>query len=115
MSLGRDHGPMPNKGRAGPLARLLGHQIRATRVALDVPLAEVAARVHLTPSYVARLERGLVNPTLGAVESLIEALGTASPAGANSARTVAAASAVSRPCTVHSGRRLIRAARIAST
>ena len=66
---------METKVRAGPLARLFGHQIRSTRIALDVPLAEVAARVGLTPSYIARVERGRANPTIGAVESLFDALG----------------------------------------
>ena len=46
-----------------------------TRLSLDVGREELARRVGLTARYIAKIERGEANPTLGVVERIADALG----------------------------------------
>jgi transcriptional regulator with XRE-family HTH domain len=52
-----------------------GRACRATRIGLDLTLQQVATRVGITGSYLARIERGLANPTLSLIEAIAGALG----------------------------------------
>ena len=54
----------------------LGHQLRATRAASGRTVASVAADAGLSVPYIANLENGRGNPTLGAVDRLAAALGS---------------------------------------
>jgi transcriptional regulator with XRE-family HTH domain len=63
----------------------LGHQLRAMRAASGRTVASVAADAGLSVPYIANLENGRGNPTMGAVDRLAAALGselTVSLAGA---------------------------------
>lgn len=52
-----------------------GRASRETRVGLDLTLGQVATQVGITASYLARIERGLANPTLSLIETIADALG----------------------------------------
>src|SRR5204863_3137726 len=54
----------------------LGHRLRAARSAQGRTLADVAIDAGLSLPYVANLESGRGNPTLGALYALASALGT---------------------------------------
>jgi transcriptional regulator with XRE-family HTH domain len=53
----------------------LGHQLRAMRAASGRTIASVAADAGLSVPYIANLENGRGNPTMGAVDRLAAALG----------------------------------------
>ena len=54
----------------------LGHQLRAVRAASGRTVASVAADAGLSVPYIANLENGRGNPTMGAVGRLATALGS---------------------------------------
>jgi DNA-binding XRE family transcriptional regulator len=54
----------------------LGHQLRAMRAASGRTVASVAADAGLSVPYIANLENGRGNPTMGAVDRLAAALGS---------------------------------------
>jgi transcriptional regulator with XRE-family HTH domain len=58
--------------------RLLGEQVKARRVELDLQQEQLAELAHLSGAYISRLERGMVaNPKIGDLERLASALGWA--------------------------------------
>jgi transcriptional regulator with XRE-family HTH domain len=54
----------------------LGARIRQARHAAGLTMAEVAARSGFTPGYISQVERGLTNPSLGALYRICDAVGT---------------------------------------
>jgi transcriptional regulator with XRE-family HTH domain len=54
----------------------LGRRLRARRTAAGRTIASVAVQAGLSVPYIANLENGRGNPTLGALTSLAQALGT---------------------------------------
>lgn len=54
----------------------LGHQLRAMRAASGRTVASVAADAGLSVPYIANLENGRGNPTVGAIDRLAAALGS---------------------------------------
>ena len=55
---------------------VLGHRVRHHRRRCDLTLAELGERVARPPSYLSQLENGRLEPKLGVLASLAEALGT---------------------------------------
>ena len=55
--------------------RIVGWNVRRIRVARGFTIEELADRAGLDASYVARIERAVVNPSIGVVEKLCRALG----------------------------------------
>jgi transcriptional regulator with XRE-family HTH domain len=53
----------------------LGSERRKARVAAGLTLAEVAQKVNLTLGHLSLLERGLANPSIGALDRICEAIG----------------------------------------
>jgi transcriptional regulator with XRE-family HTH domain len=66
---------MPRTATSEVAARVVGRSIRVARLEAGLTQAEVAARLDVNPSYVANLEAGRVNPTLGQLAHVAEALG----------------------------------------
>lgn len=58
-----------------PLRTSFGRICRDIRLRLDLTLQDVADAADITASYLARVEHGTANPTLGAVERIASALG----------------------------------------
>ena len=58
-----------------PIRQTFGRACLDIRGRLGLSLEEVAAAAGITASYLARIERGRVNPTIDAVESVSQALG----------------------------------------
>lgn len=58
-----------------PLRRTFGRACRDVRVRLGLSLEAVASAAGITASYLARIERGRVNPTFDTVDRVSEALG----------------------------------------
>lgn len=67
---------MPRTATSEVAARVVGRAIRAARQEMGLTQAEVAARLHVNPSYVTNLEAGRVNVTVGQLAHIAEALGT---------------------------------------
>jgi transcriptional regulator with XRE-family HTH domain len=61
--------------RHDPIRVTFGRACRDVRGRLGLTLEEVAAAAAITASYLARIERGQVNPTFEAVDRIAEALG----------------------------------------
>jgi transcriptional regulator with XRE-family HTH domain len=57
-------------------ANELGEMIRARRIARKMSLAQVAEQAGVSTSFVSQVERGVANPTLSTLKSLVEALGS---------------------------------------
>ena len=66
---------MPRTATSAVAAKVVGQSIRAARGEAGLTQAEVAARMAVNPSYVANLEAGRVNATLGQLANVAEALG----------------------------------------
>jgi transcriptional regulator with XRE-family HTH domain len=66
---------MPRTATSDVAARVVGQSIRRTRRQAGLTQADVAARLNVNPSYVANLEAGRVNATLGQLAHVAEALG----------------------------------------
>src|SRR5690348_3994553 len=56
--------------------RVVGWNVRRIRVSRALTIEALAGEAEIDPSYVARLERGVVNPTIGVLEKLAVALRT---------------------------------------
>jgi transcriptional regulator with XRE-family HTH domain len=54
----------------------LGEMIRGRRLARKMSLAQVAKQAGVSTSFVSQVERGVANPTLSTLKSLVEALGS---------------------------------------
>lgn len=54
----------------------VGAQLRAIRLARGLTISEVAARAGLTASHISQVERGVAQPSIGALNRICEALGT---------------------------------------
>ena len=54
----------------------LGETIRSRRIARKMSLAQVAEQAGVSTSFVSQVERGVANPTLSTLKSLVEALGS---------------------------------------
>jgi transcriptional regulator with XRE-family HTH domain len=54
----------------------LGEMIRSRRVAQKMSLAQVAEVAGVSTSFVSQVERGVANPTLSTLKSLVEAIGS---------------------------------------
>jgi transcriptional regulator with XRE-family HTH domain len=52
-----------------------GRRLRELRVATGLSQSELAERADITPEYVSRLERGLVGPSIEALERIAKGLG----------------------------------------
>jgi transcriptional regulator with XRE-family HTH domain len=57
--------------------RIVGWNLRRIRVGRGLSIEELAGQAEVDASYVARVERGSVNPSVGIVERLSRALGVA--------------------------------------
>jgi transcriptional regulator with XRE-family HTH domain len=66
---------MPRTATSTVAAKVVGQSIRTARQGAGLTQAEVAARMAVNPSYVANLEAGRVNATLGQLAHVAEALG----------------------------------------
>jgi len=66
---------MPRTATSAVAAKVVGQSIRTARLEAGLTQAEVAARMAVNPSYVANLEAGRVNATLGQLAHVAEALG----------------------------------------
>jgi transcriptional regulator with XRE-family HTH domain len=67
------------RGQQGGLeldATELGAAIRDRRLAKKMSLAQVAERAGVSTSFVSQVERGVANPTLSSLKSLVEAVGS---------------------------------------
>jgi transcriptional regulator with XRE-family HTH domain len=54
----------------------LGEMLRTRRIARKMSLAQVAEQAGVSTSFVSQVERGVANPTLSTLKSLVEALGS---------------------------------------
>lgn len=55
--------------------RIVGWNVRRIRVAKEVTIEELADRAGVDASTIARIERGTINTSIGAVEKIANALG----------------------------------------
>ena len=55
--------------------RIVGWNVRRIRVIRGITIEDLAGRADLDASYVARIERATVNPSIGVIEKLGRALG----------------------------------------
>lgn len=53
----------------------LGDRIKSLRESLGLTQSELARRIGKRPHYISQLEKGVIRPSLGALEHLAEALG----------------------------------------
>jgi transcriptional regulator with XRE-family HTH domain len=53
----------------------IGDQLHAARVTARLTVAEVAARAGVTASHISQIERGIANPSIGALNRICDALG----------------------------------------
>lgn len=56
-------------------AQALGKRLRAARKEMGLTQKQLAERLDVTPSYIARIETGRDNPTIGQLAHISEALG----------------------------------------
>jgi transcriptional regulator with XRE-family HTH domain len=68
--------PRAHPGGGRPQASGLGAKLRARRRALDLTLADVAARTGLTQGYLSQVERDLASPSVASLLSICDAVGT---------------------------------------
>jgi transcriptional regulator with XRE-family HTH domain len=66
---------MPYTTRSAEQAEKVGGMIRSTRLALALTQAEVGRRLGVSPSYVAAVESGSENLTLGQLANIANAMG----------------------------------------
>jgi transcriptional regulator with XRE-family HTH domain len=57
------------------MSKIVGEQIRASRLAVGLTQAEVARRLSVSPPYVANVEAGRTNLTLGQMTNIAAAMG----------------------------------------
>jgi transcriptional regulator with XRE-family HTH domain len=71
------HGRVMARAKESSLdANELGEVIRSRRLAQKMSLAQVAEMAGVSTSFVSQVERGIANPTLSTLKSLLEALGS---------------------------------------
>jgi transcriptional regulator with XRE-family HTH domain len=66
---------MPRTATSAVAAKVVGRNIRAARMQAGLTQAQVAARMAVNPSYIANLEAGRMNATVGQLAHVAEALG----------------------------------------
>lgn len=66
---------MPRTAASDLAAKLVGREVRRGRAAASLTQAELARRLDTSPSYVANLEAGRLNPTVGQLARIADALG----------------------------------------
>ncbi|HCG00117.1 MAG TPA: XRE family transcriptional regulator [Chloroflexi bacterium] len=66
---------MPQTSYSAVQAEKVGARIRSTRQALSLTQAEVARRLGVSPSYVAAVEAGRENLTVGQLANIANAMG----------------------------------------
>jgi transcriptional regulator with XRE-family HTH domain len=67
---------MPRTATSEVAAKIVGRNIRAARTEVGITQAELAARMSVNPSYVANVEAGRANLTVGQLANIAQALGT---------------------------------------
>lgn len=65
---------MPRTAASEIHAKVLGRELRAARNALGLTQAEVARRLDVSPSYLAAVEAGRRNLTLGQIANIANAM-----------------------------------------
>jgi transcriptional regulator with XRE-family HTH domain len=68
---------MPRTAASQVTAQLVGAEIRRSRRELGLSQAELARRLDVSPPYVAKVEAGRANLTIGQLGNFAAALGTA--------------------------------------
>ncbi len=54
--------------------KILGHKIRVLRLEKKIMLKELAEKVHVTPSLISQIERGLANPSISSLKAISDVL-----------------------------------------
>ena len=65
---------MPATSQSTMTAQYLGQQIRAARARVEITQAELGRRLGTSPSYIAGIEAGKANVTIGQLASIANAL-----------------------------------------
>lgn len=105
QALGRARAPASAPAQDPSVDTDVGHRVRTRRKQAGLSLVDVATRTGLSIGYLSQMERGLSSPTLRALTSLSDALGTplsgmlAGGAGLQGESRIVRASA-SRPVTM---------------
>lgn len=73
--LGKVGTPERDAARAEAEAFYTGQIIRDTRKEARVTQSELAEKLHVTKSYISRIENGLITPSVGVFYRIIDALG----------------------------------------
>lgn len=66
---------MPRTAASDLAAKVVGREVRRARAAASLTQAELARRLETSPSYVANLEAGRLNLTVGQLARIADALG----------------------------------------
>lgn len=66
---------MPRTAASDLASKLVGREVRRARLAGGLTQAEVAERLSTSASYVANVEAGRLNPTVGQLARIAEAVG----------------------------------------
>jgi transcriptional regulator with XRE-family HTH domain len=67
---------MPRTAASDLASKLVGKEVRSARIDAALTQAELAARLETSSSYVANVEAGRVNVTVGQLARIADALGT---------------------------------------
>ena len=68
---------MPRTSVSQVASKVVGGEIRRSRLELGLSQAELARRLHVSPPYITNVEAGRVNLTVGQLANIASALGTA--------------------------------------
>ena len=68
---------MPRTSVSQVASKVVGGEIRRSRLELGLSQAELARRLDVTPPYITNVEAGRVNLTVGQLANIASALGTA--------------------------------------
>ena len=68
---------MPRTSVSQVASKVVGGEIRRSRLELGLSQAELARRLDVTPPYITNVEAGRVNLTIGQLANIASALGTA--------------------------------------
>jgi len=63
------------KSRMEIVCKLLGENVRASRLAMGISQEELAFRAELDRTYISQIERGIGNPSLGVLLKISTVLG----------------------------------------
>jgi transcriptional regulator with XRE-family HTH domain len=66
---------MPRTAASDLASKLVGREVRSARIDADLTQVELAARLQTSSSYVANVEAGRVNLTVGQLARIADALG----------------------------------------